>query len=165
MSYNAYQKTQQSTETAAEIEYRLFTTVTRSLVEVQDKKSHDPDFIKAIDWNRRMWSTFSTDCGAEGNGLPNELRASIVSLAIWVSKHSSAVMRGKESIIDLIEINRTIMEGLNLQIQNFKNNAHQNNLAAQQAQQAATGRSPAVSGTPSPSTPNPTLGNFKPTSI
>jgi flagellar protein FlaF len=40
------------------------------------------------------------------------LRASIISLSIWVGKHTSAVIRRQEEIEPLIEINRMIMQGL-----------------------------------------------------
>ncbi|MBL4788054.1 MAG: flagellar biosynthesis regulator FlaF [Kordiimonadaceae bacterium] len=112
MSYQAYQKAQQSSETASQIEYRLFVQVTNSLITARDNGLKGSKLVGALDWNRRMWSVFSSDCGAEGNGLPDQLRASIVSLSIWVSKHSSAIVRGDGSIDDLININKTIMEGL-----------------------------------------------------
>lgn len=117
MSYQAYKKAQNTAETPSQVEYRLFAQVTNALINAKDNEPHDADLIAALDWNRRMWSTFSSDCGAKGNGLPDQLRASIISLAIWVSKHSSAVMRGQESIDDLISINRTVMEGLAAQDQ------------------------------------------------
>ena len=112
MSYQAYQKAQQSSESPSQVEYRLFAQVTNALIEARDKNLRGPDLVKALDWNRRMWSVLSSDCGTKGNGLPQSLRAGIVSLSIWVSKHSSAVMRGTEKVDDLININRTIMEGL-----------------------------------------------------
>ncbi len=112
MSYNAYKRAQTGSETPQQTEYRLFTDVTRALTQVIDAPRHNKELIEAIDWNRRIWSTLSTDCSIEGNQLPKELRAGIISLAIWVSKHSSMVMRGEESVEDLISINRTIMEGL-----------------------------------------------------
>lgn len=112
MSYQAYQKAQTSAETPSQVEYRLFAQVTNALIDVQDKPSTHPETIAALDWNRRMWSVFSSDCGTKGNQLPDGLRAGIISLAIWVSKHSSLVMRGQESIDSLININKTIMEGL-----------------------------------------------------
>lgn len=112
MSYQAYQKAQTSAETPSQVEYRLFAQVTNALLAVKDKDIKDPETIAALDWNRRMWSVFSSDCGTKGNGLPDELRAGIISLSIWVSKHSSLVMRGAESIESLISINKTIMEGL-----------------------------------------------------
>lgn len=112
MSYQAYQKAQTSAETPSQVEYRLFAQVTNALIEVKDKPVTAADTIAALDWNRRMWSVFSSDCGAKGNQLPDALRAGIISLSIWVSKHSSLVMRGQESIESLININKTIMEGL-----------------------------------------------------
>lgn len=112
MSLDAYKKTQTSVEDPRQSEYRLFTEVTRALMDARDNGDKGQGFFSALDWNRRMWSTLSTDCGIEGNGLPDQLRAGIISLSIWVSKHSSAVAKGEESIEDLIKINRTVMEGL-----------------------------------------------------
>eukprot|EP01036_Dinobryon_divergens_P005315 gene5315-7030_t len=66
----------------------------------------------ALDWNRRMWTTFAADCGHPDNELPKPLRASIISLSLWVSKHTSLVIRREEEIEPLIEINRMIMQGL-----------------------------------------------------
>jgi len=112
MSYQVYQKAQRSAETPSQIEYRLFMQVTNALMTAQEENLKGAELMGVLDWNRRMWSVFSSDCGAEGNALPHGLRAGIVSLSIWVSKHSSAVMRGEESLQDLININKTIMEGL-----------------------------------------------------
>lgn len=112
MSYQAYQKAQQSSETPSQVEYRLFVQVTNALIAAKDMPARDPQVAAALDWNRRMWSVLSSDCGTKGNALPAELRAGIISLSIWVSKHSSAVMRGQEKVDDLIEINRTVMDGL-----------------------------------------------------
>jgi flagellar biosynthesis activator protein FlaF len=44
--------------------------------------------------------------------LPMPLRAQIISLAIWVSKYSSDVLRDGAELDPLIDINRTMMEGL-----------------------------------------------------
>lgn len=112
MSYQVYQRAQTSSESPSQIEYRLFAQVTNALVDVKDKPVREAETIAALDWNRRMWSVYSSDCGAKGNQLPDQLRAGIISLAIWVSKHTSLVMRGKESIDALININKTVMEGL-----------------------------------------------------
>ena len=35
-----------------------------------------------------------------------------MSLNLWVMRHSSAVMRGEEKFEPLIDVNRTIMQGL-----------------------------------------------------
>jgi flagellar protein FlaF len=48
----------------------------------------------------------------ERNQLPREVRAKIVSLSFWVRKYSKEVTREGASVDPLIEINRTIMQGL-----------------------------------------------------
>lgn len=112
MSYQAYKKAQTTTESTSQVEYRLFAQVTNALISVQGLECTDKRTIDALDWNRRMWSVFSSDCGAKGNGLPDELRASIISLSIWASKHTSLVMRGQAKVEALVDVNRMIMDGL-----------------------------------------------------
>ena len=46
------------------------------------------------------------------NQLPSQLKANLISLSIWVDKHTSKAMVGKAPIEPLIDINRNVMEGL-----------------------------------------------------
>lgn len=112
MSLSAYHKTQRTVQSPRDTEYRIFGLVTHALMAVKDSGERGQALIKALDWNRRLWSVLSSDCAVEGNGLSKELRAQIISLSIFVSKFSSQVSRGEEEIDTLIDINRTIMEGL-----------------------------------------------------
>ena len=113
MSIKAYHQTARRKENPREIEYRLFAQVTSALTEAQKTgKSDLPKLIDALDWNRRVWSAMSLDCASPDNALPAMLRANIISLSIFVSKHTSAIMRDDEDIQDLIDINRLIMQGL-----------------------------------------------------
>ncbi|RMF11982.1 MAG: flagellar biosynthesis regulatory protein FlaF [Alphaproteobacteria bacterium] len=112
MSLKAYQNVQARTESPRETEYRLFAQVTGALIKAKERGVKDGQFVDALDWNRRMWSTFTTDCGLEGNRLPDELRAKIISIGIWVSKYTSEVIRADGDIDALIDVNRAIMEGL-----------------------------------------------------
>jgi len=82
------------------------------LIEARDGQAAGSALINTLDWNRRLWSTLATDCGAEGNALPKALRAQIISLGLWVSRYSSEVARGKADIDALIDVNTAIMEGL-----------------------------------------------------
>jgi flagellar protein FlaF len=50
------------------------------------------------------------------NALTADLRAKIVSLSLWVSKYSRRVTREKAPLDPLIEINRTIMQGLQAKV-------------------------------------------------
>jgi flagellar protein FlaF len=48
----------------------------------------------------------------DGNALPVELRAQLISLAEWVRRHSHAVLSGHDGVAPLIDINTSIMRGL-----------------------------------------------------
>lgn len=113
MSLKAYQQTQTATETPRNTEYRLFGQVTGALIEAS--KTGHGDYKKltdAVGWNRRLWTTLAADCASDHNQLPEQTRAGIISLSIWVSKYSSDILRKKASLDPLIDVNRTIMEGL-----------------------------------------------------
>lgn len=107
---NAYVQAQSSTETPRQTEYRLFAQVTRALIESQGDEF--VDLAKAVNWNRRLWLVLQADCANDDNALPDSLRAGIISLAIWVDKHSRKVMSREGQVEPLIEVNRSIMEGL-----------------------------------------------------
>ena len=113
MSLQAYQQASARAESPREAEYRLFGQVTRALMAAAAMDPADlRGRVDALDWNRRLWSALGSDCAADGNGLPDGLRASIISLSIWVGKHTSAVIRREEEIEPLIEVNRMVMQGL-----------------------------------------------------
>ena len=113
MSLKAYQTTAQRTENPRLTEYRLFGQVTRALMDAEKlDRSQIVERMEALDWNRRLWSVLASDCSVDTNGLPDIVRANIISLSLWVSKHTSLVMRNLEEIGPLIEINRIIMQGL-----------------------------------------------------
>ena len=113
MSLQAYQQAANRAESPRDMEYRLFAQVTLALMDAAriDPKDHHQR-VDALDWNRRVWTALSEDCASPGNRLPASLRASIISLSIWVGRHTSAVIRRQEEIEPLIEVNRLIMQGL-----------------------------------------------------
>ena len=117
MTLQAYQKAYQSSTTRSEnprdTEYRLFGQVTRSLIEAsQAPREEMQKRAAALAWNRSVWSALATDCAQEGNGLPKDLRAGIISLSMFVRKYSREVMQSGAEFEPLIDINRTIMQGL-----------------------------------------------------
>lgn len=110
MSLHSYQRIQNQTEDPRKTEYRLFALVTKALIDAE--KGDHAALVKAVHWNRRLWLTLQTDCAGEDNRLPEATRAGIISLAIWVDKHSRKVLRGEGQLKALIDVNRSIMEGL-----------------------------------------------------
>ncbi|MEK4035339.1 flagellar biosynthesis regulator FlaF [Methylocystis sp. IM3] len=72
-----------------------------------------PEAFEATDFVRRLWSIFIADLSNEENGLPEELRASLISIGIWVRKESDLIDRGQSANFDgLIDINKLIADGL-----------------------------------------------------
>ena len=113
MSLQAYTAATARAESPRDLEYRLFGQVTRALVHASTVDESDiATRIDALDWNRRVWTALASDCGDPANQMARPLRASIISLSLFVNRHSSAIMRGEESFQDLIDINRMIMQGL-----------------------------------------------------
>ena len=110
MSLHNYQIAQNTTEEPRQTEYRLFAQVTRSLMESHGAAVKQQ--AKAIHWNRRLWLALQADCANEANVLPEATRAGIISLSIWVDKHSRKVLKGEAELEPLIDVNRSIMEGL-----------------------------------------------------
>ena len=113
MSIQAYQTTAQTTEGPRQTEYRAFALATRGLIDAAALPASEVGRrAEALAKNRRLWLLLAADCGAEGNQLPHGLRAQIISLSIFVDRHSSQVVREGASFDVLIDINRTIMQGL-----------------------------------------------------
>ncbi len=115
MSYNgytAYKSIQNKTEDPRDIEYRLLAQVTGALIKGRDNPAEFTKRVEAILWNRDVWSALRVDLSAEDNALPKALRASLISVSIWIEKETHALLDGKGDIDAVIEINRNIMAGL-----------------------------------------------------
>lgn len=113
MSIQAYRQAAAKTESPRQAEYRAFAAVTRGLIDAgslpETEIARRADALAA---NRRLWSLLASDCAAEGNALPAPLRAQIISLSLFVDRHSRVVMREGASVDVLVEINRMMMQGL-----------------------------------------------------
>jgi flagellar protein FlaF len=113
MGLQAYQQTAQRTESPRALEYRLFGQVTRALMAAAETDPKDfATRIDALGWNRQLWATLASTCSEPDNALPPQVRANIISLSLFVSRHSSAVMKGDEDFQTLIDLNRMMMQGL-----------------------------------------------------
>lgn len=117
MSLNAYQRARSIVESPRATEFRLMSQITGDMMQARDSGLSGAALIPVLHRNREVWSVFSSACGASGNELPAELRASIISIALWVDRYTSDVMAGRDSIDDLIDVNRSITEGLSPAVQ------------------------------------------------
>ncbi|MFM9977350.1 MAG: flagellar biosynthesis regulator FlaF [Sphingomonadaceae bacterium] len=112
MSLAAYQRTRSIIETPRQTERRLICEITGEMIQARDAGHARGALIPPLHRNRELWNTLSAACGTVGNELPAGLRASIISLALWVDQFTSDVVAGRESIDDLIDVNRDMIDGL-----------------------------------------------------
>lgn len=68
---------------------------------------------EAIHFLNRVWSSFIDDLGNPDNALPRELRASLISIGLWLLRESEAVRQGETDSFDgLIEVSQIIRDGI-----------------------------------------------------
>ena len=122
MSISAYRRTIADTQPPRDIERRLLSEVTSQLethvsfdkLTLQDEKllALANGVQTAVTRNQQIWLTLKFDLLDEENALPPQLRAGLISLALWVEKHSTSVLRGTHAIRPLIDVNLSIIKGL-----------------------------------------------------
>jgi len=112
MSVQAYQMARKVVETPRATEHRLLGQITGEMIVARDSGLSGAGLVPCLHRNREIWSVFSSLCAAPGNGLPAALRANIISIGLWVERFTTEVVSGRESMDPLIEVNRSIMEGL-----------------------------------------------------
>ncbi|MFN4274850.1 MAG: flagellar biosynthesis regulator FlaF [Ferrovibrio sp.] len=115
---NPYLTAQNALETPRQLEYRLFSAVTRALMDIRPlmNSGHPADVAKiasAIGWNRDVWNHLMPEVLDEANTLSKEVKVSLINICIFVNKQTDKITQGESKDIEaLIEINRNIMDGL-----------------------------------------------------
>ncbi|MCZ0962059.1 flagellar biosynthesis regulator FlaF [Paracoccus benzoatiresistens] len=97
--------------TPRDAEYEVLSRVTRMLRQAAED-NHGRDLIAAVHKNNQMWTILAADLASSGNGLPDEVRAGLLSLASFSLRHGHLAMAGKAKIDPLIDINMSVMRGL-----------------------------------------------------
>ena len=70
--------------------------------------------VEALLFLRRLWSALMSDLSSPENGLPQVLRASLISIGLWVMKEADQIRLEQSDNFDgLIEINTILRDGLN----------------------------------------------------
>jgi flagellar protein FlaF len=96
---------------ARETEIAAFGSVNRMLESAGDASAR----IRAFGRNHDLWSTLVKDLARDGNKLPADLKAQLVSLGMWAMRYSTLAILHNLSADPLIEVNRNIAAGLALQ--------------------------------------------------
>ena len=72
-----------------------------------------PEAAEALFFLQRLWTILTGDFAADENALPESLRASLISIGIWIIKEVEAIRAGRaNSFLGLIALNTIICEGL-----------------------------------------------------
>lgn len=115
---NPYLTAQNTLETPRQIEYRLFSSVTRALMDIRPLmgSGHPAEVAKiayAIGWNRDVWNHLMPEVLDEANRMTKDLKVSLINICIFVNKHTDKITQGQSTDVEpLIAINRNIMDGL-----------------------------------------------------
>lgn len=117
MSLQASTSTGYGTATRAmssprEVEYRVFSQVTGRIAAALTEGASFAELAAALHENTRLWTALGLDLARPDNELPESLRASLLSLALFMRRHAELVLRGEESAEVIVEINTTVMRGL-----------------------------------------------------
>lgn len=72
--------------------------------------------VEALLFTNRLWSLLLEDLAGDGNGLPDSLKASLISIGIWILRRTEDIRQGKtDDFTALIEVSESIHKGLGRQ--------------------------------------------------
>lgn len=123
MSIAAYKRTIRESESPRQIERRVFLRVTGEL----EKQKQDFDgagtresrsdmlavgLRNTLTENLKLWSTIKHDLSQADNGLPLQLKAGLISLALFVERQTAIVLGGGAGLGSLVSINQSLISGL-----------------------------------------------------
>ena len=83
------------------------------LEKAQSKGARSVEAAEALNITRQLWCMLIDDLGKKENHLPPELRASLISIGIWIIKECEIIRQGEsENFKGILDVTRMIREGL-----------------------------------------------------
>ena len=83
------------------------------LERLQKERFSMEDQVQSLLYVRRLWTIFIEDLAHPENGLPEQLRADIISIGLWVVKEADRLREERSNgVMQLVEINRLIRDAL-----------------------------------------------------
>jgi flagellar protein FlaF len=110
----AYAQQQKRNLSPREVEAMAFTKAAVLLEEAKQKINNIEEYSKALRFNHLLWTIIQADLTEPENELPNEIKANVMSLSIFVDKQTTKAMRSSNpgDLDVLININRNLAAGL-----------------------------------------------------
>lgn len=123
MSVSAYKSVIRQSEAPRQIERRVFAKITSDLEVHAEDFDYAETYLdrlqilagglrQALQDNLKLWSALKFDLASTTNALSPELRAGLLSIALWVERQTAEVLGGETGALDLIDVNRSILDGL-----------------------------------------------------
>jgi flagellar protein FlaF len=98
---------------AKDRERQLLTRSIEMLTAASAAGARSTEAVEALHFTNRVWTTFIEDLGSTENALPNELRANLISIGLWLLRESEEIRQGRsENFEGLIEISQIIRDGI-----------------------------------------------------
>lgn len=83
------------------------------LERLQKERYSMEDQVQSLLYVRRLWTIFIEDLAHPENGLPEQLRADIISIGLWVVKEADRLREERSNdVMQLVKINRMIRDAL-----------------------------------------------------
>ena len=94
-------------------EQRALTHGIDLLKRLQGGDLEPPEETEALLYIRRLWTFFVQDLSSPRNGLPEKLRAQLISIGLWIITEADRVRQEKSTDVgELIAINGIIRDAL-----------------------------------------------------
>ena len=109
----AYQSSQKLGTTARQTESRALLEAARLMDESVNGEDRDA-YRAALRLNWRLWTIIQADVSSEESVLPDDIRSNLLSLSVFIDKHTVNALAEPEGrkLRVLIDINRNIARGL-----------------------------------------------------
>jgi flagellar biosynthesis activator protein FlaF len=102
-----------SSEVARRGERLAFEHGLRLLARLREADVTHYERIEAMLYMRRVWSFLIEDLGDPTNGLPRELRSTLISIGIWMIRESEGLGEGRtDNIDDMVAVMTSLRDGL-----------------------------------------------------
>lgn len=113
----AYEGVQKAQMTPREAEAMAFTKAALLMEEAAKDASNVPALSQALRFNHLLWTIVQADITEEANTLPDEVKANLMSLSIFVDKQTVKALKSADAkdVESLINVNRNIAAGLRSQ--------------------------------------------------
>ncbi len=83
------------------------------LERLQNDVFRNEELVESLLYVRRLWTILIEDLAHPDNGLPDKLRADIISIGLWIVKEADRLREERSNdVTRLIEINRLIRDAL-----------------------------------------------------